>query len=87
MADKLTQALAAVRQALADARLGAVNVPTTDLATEIVAAQQVMNAAAAVQALRLAQYAAREQTLDRATSTWGEVDHPLLTTDRWTNGH
>lgn len=77
MADKLTQALAAVRQALADARLGTVNVPTTDLATEIVAAQQVMNAAAAVQTLRLAQYAAREQTQDPATGTWAEVDHPL----------
>lgn len=77
MADKLTQALIAVRQALADARLGTVNVPTTDLATEIVAAQQVMNAAAAVQTLRLAQYAAREQTQDPATGTWGEVDHPL----------
>ena len=47
-----------------------------DLAVEVDGAQQVINAAAAVQAVRVAQYAAREQEQDGA-GRWIEVVHEL----------
>jgi hypothetical protein len=47
-----------------------------DLAAEVDVAQMVINAAAAVQAVRVAQYAAREEEQD-ASGAWVEVDHGL----------
>jgi len=55
MIDKLSQALALVREAFADAQAGAVNVASVDLAAEVDGAQRVINAASAVQAVRVAQ--------------------------------
>ena len=74
MIDKLSQALALVREAFADAQAGAVNVASVDLAAEVDGAQRVINAASAVQAVRVAQYAGREQEQD-GSGAWVEVDH------------
>src|SRR4026207_1536534 len=52
MIDKLSQALALLREAFEDAQAGAVNVASVDLAAEVDGAQRVINAASAVQALR-----------------------------------
>jgi len=76
MIDKFAQALALMREAFADAQAGAQLIPSVDLTAEVDAAQQVINAASAVQALRVAQYAAREQEQD-ASGAWAEVDHGL----------
>jgi len=74
MIDKLSQALALMREAFADAQAGAVNMASVDLAAEVDGAQRVINAASAVQALRVAQYAGREQEQD-GFGAWVEVDH------------
>ena len=76
MIDKFSQALTLMREAFADAQAGAMYLPCVDLAAEVDAAQKVINAASAVQALRVAQYAAREQEQD-ATGAWVDVDHGL----------
>jgi hypothetical protein len=76
MIDKLLQALALMREAFADAQAGATYLPGVDLAAEVDGAQRVINAASAVQALRVAQYAAREQERD-ASGCWVEVEHGL----------
>jgi hypothetical protein len=76
MIDKFSQALTLMREAFADARVGAENLAGVDLAAEVDGAQQVINAAAAVQAVRVAQYAAREQEQDDA-GQWVEVVHEL----------
>ncbi len=47
-----------------------------DLAAEVDGAQRVINAACAVQAIRVAQYAAREQEQD-GSGQWVEVEHGL----------
>ena len=47
-----------------------------DLAAEVDGAQQVINAASAVQVLRVAQYAAREEEQD-PSGRWVEVEHGL----------
>ncbi|HEX7462454.1 MAG TPA: hypothetical protein VF317_09795, partial [Dermatophilaceae bacterium] len=47
-----------------------------DLAGEVDGAQQVINAASAVQALRVAQYAGWDQEQD-ASGAWVDVDHGL----------
>src|SRR4029079_16879609 len=73
MIDKLSQALALLREAFADAQAGAVNVASVDLAAEVDGAQRVINAASAVQAVRVAQYAGREQEQD-GSGAWVEVD-------------
>jgi hypothetical protein len=52
-----------------------------DLGAEVHAGQQVINAAAAVQALRVAQYASRQQEQDTC-GAWVEVDHGLGTRGR-----
>jgi hypothetical protein len=49
-------------------------VAPVDLAAEVDGAQRVINAAFAVQALRVAQYAGREQERDRRGG-WVDVDH------------
>ena len=74
MFDKFSQALALIREAFADAQSGATYLTCVDLSAEVDGAQQVINAAAAVQALRVAQYAAREEEQD-GTGAWVEVDH------------
>ena len=76
MFDKFSQALALMREAFEDAQAGAGSLPCVDLAAEVDGAQQVINAASAVQALRVAQYAARVSEQD-ACGRWVEVDHPL----------
>ena len=74
--DKFSLALTLMREAFEDARAGAMFMPSVDLAAEVDGAQQVMNAAAAVQAVRVAQCAAREQEQDGA-GAWVEVEHEL----------
>ena len=64
MIDKFSQALTLMREAFADAQAGAAYLPAVDLAGEVDGAQAVVNAASAVQVLRVAQYAAREQEQD-----------------------
>jgi hypothetical protein len=76
MSSKLTQALTLMREAFEDAQTGSAFTPCVDLAAEVDGAQQVINAASAVQALRVAQYAAREQE-QNASGAWTEVDHGL----------
>ena len=76
MFDKFSQALALMREAFEDAQAGSGSLPCVDLAAEVDGAQQVINAASAVQALRVAQYAARVSEQD-ACGRWVEVDHPL----------
>jgi hypothetical protein len=76
MSDKFSQALTLMREAFDDARAGAGCLPCADLAGEVDGAQRVINAASAVQAVRVAQYAARESEQD-STGVWVEVDHPL----------
>ena len=63
-------------RAFEDAQAGAGLLPCVDLAGEVDGAQRVINAASAVQALRVAQYAAREQEQD-GSGAWVEVDHGL----------
>jgi hypothetical protein len=65
-----------VREAFADAQAGAGSLACADLAAEVDGAQQVINAASAVQVLRVAQYAARVTELD-GSGAWVEVDHGL----------
>src|SRR5450759_4616865 len=74
MIDKFTQALTLMREAFEDAQAGSTYMACLDLAAEVDGAQRVINAACAVQALRVAQYAAREQEQD-GTGAWVEVDH------------
>src|SRR5450759_3534702 len=74
MIDKFAQALTLMREAFEDARTGSTYLACLDLAEEVDGAQQVINAAAAVQALRVAQYAGREQEQD-GTGAWVDVDH------------
>src|SRR5665647_1101061 len=74
MIDKFSQALALMRQAFEDAQVGSTSMASLDLAAEVDGAQQVINAASAVQALRVAQYAGREEEQD-GTGAWVEVDH------------
>jgi hypothetical protein len=64
MSSKFAQALTLMREAFEDAQTGSAFTPSVDLAVEVDGAQQVINAASAVQALRVAQYAAREQEQD-----------------------
>src|SRR5450756_269342 len=74
MFDKFSQALALMREAFADVQAGAEYLPPVDLAAEVDGAQRVINAACAVQALRVAQHAGREQEQD-ACGAWVDVDH------------
>jgi hypothetical protein len=76
MIDKFTQALTMMREAFQDAQTGSTLMPSVDVAAEVDGAQQVINAASAVQVLRVAQYAGREQEQD-ATGAWMDVDHGL----------
>ncbi|MEP7191774.1 MAG: DUF222 domain-containing protein, partial [Actinomycetota bacterium] len=73
MFDKFSQALALMREAFEDAQAGAGSLACADLAAEVDGAQQVINAASAVQALRVAQYAARVTEQD-GSGDWVEVD-------------
>ena len=76
MIDKFSQALTLIREAFEDARTGAALTPGVDLTAAVDGAQRVINAAGAVQALRVAQYAGREQEQD-PLGAWVEVDHGL----------
>ena len=76
MFDKFSQALALMREAFEDAQAGSGSLPCVDLAAEVDGAQQVINAASAVQALRVAQYAARATEQD-GSGRWVEVDQGL----------
>ena len=74
MFDKFAVALGLMREAFADAQAG--SLACRDLAVEVDGAQQVINAASAVQALRVAQYAGRVTVQDGA-GEWVEVDYGL----------
>ena len=76
MFDKFSQALTLMREAFEDAQAGAGSLAGADLAAQVDGAQQVINAASAVQILRVAQYAARVTQRD-ASGAWVEVEHPL----------
>jgi hypothetical protein len=76
MSTKFSQALTLMREAFEDAQTGAGFIPSVDLAAEVDGAQQVINAATAVQTLRVAQYAGRQQEQD-SSGSWVEVDHGL----------
>jgi len=54
MFDKFSWVLALMREAFEDARAGVGSLPCADLAAQVDGAQQVINAACAVQALRVA---------------------------------
>ncbi len=58
MIDKFLQVLTLMREAFEDAQAEVVYLPDLDLAGEVDGAQKVINAASAVQAIRVAQYAA-----------------------------
>ena len=74
MIDKFSQALTLMREAFADAQTGSKFIPSADLAAEVDGAQKVINAASAVQALRVAQYAGRDEEQDDS-GAWVDVDH------------
>jgi hypothetical protein len=74
MFDKYSQALALMREAFEDARAGSGSLAPADLAAEVDGAQRVVNAASAVQALRVAQFAGREQERD-GVGVWVDVDY------------
>ena len=76
MSDKFAVALALMREAFADAQAGVGSLACRDLGAEVDGAQQVINAASAVQALRVAQYAGRVTVQDGA-GEWVEVDYGL----------
>jgi hypothetical protein len=76
MFDKFSQALALMREAFEDAQTGSGSLACADLAAQVDGAQQVLNAASAVQALRVAQYAGRVSEQDER-GQWVEVDHGL----------
>ena len=76
MIDKFSQALTLMREAFEDAQTGAGFIPSVDLAAEVEGAQRVINAASAVQALRVAQYAGRDEEQDDSRA-WVDVDHGL----------
>src|SRR5665811_264249 len=76
MFDKFSQALALMGEAFEDAQTGATYLGAVDLAAEVDGAQRVINAACAVQALRVAQYAAREEEQD-PSGQWVEAEHGL----------
>jgi len=82
MIDKLALALALMGEAFADAQVGAANMADADLAEQVDAAQKVVNAASAVQALRVAQYAGREVEQDDA-GVWVDVDHGVGHQSEW----
>jgi hypothetical protein len=73
MFDKFSLALALMREAFADAQAGDGSLAPADLMAEVDGAQRVINAACAVQALRVAQFAARDQEPDGA-GVWVDVD-------------
>src|SRR5450631_1160440 len=74
MFDKFSQGLALMREAFEDAQAGSGSLACVDIAAEVDGAQQVINAASAVQVLRVAQYAARVTEQD-GTGAWVEVDY------------
>ncbi|MDQ1537325.1 MAG: hypothetical protein QOE58_1718, partial [Actinomycetota bacterium] len=74
MIDKLSQAFALVREAFEDAQAGSESMPLQDLAAEVDGAQRVINAMFAVQTLRVAQYAGRDEEQD-VTGAWVEMNH------------
>jgi hypothetical protein len=73
MIDKFSRALALMREARGR-RGRAMFIPSVDLAAEVDGAQRVINAASAVQSLRVAQFAGREHE-QGASGAWVEVDH------------
>jgi hypothetical protein len=74
MIDKFGQALTLMREAFADAQAGSMFMAPADLAAEVDGAQRVINAASAVQVLRAAQFAGRDEEQD-GSGAWVDVDH------------
>ena len=63
-------------RAFEDAQAGGGSLPCADLAAQVDGAQRLINAASAVQGLRVAQYAARLTEQD-GSGAWVEVDHGI----------
>jgi len=74
MSYKFSQALTLMREAFEDAQSGDAFMAGADLMAEVDGAQAVINAASAVQVLRVAQFAGREEEQD-STGVWVDVDH------------
>ncbi len=76
MTDPVTEAVRLLSLALDEARLGALHLDDAELTGQVQRLQQVVNVASAVQAVRVAQFAAREETrLD--DGSWVSVDRGL----------
>lgn len=76
MFDRLAQALRLVQEEFADSCTAPTSLSDAELAERVEASQRVVNAAAAVQVQRMAQYAARED-VRHEDGTLGQQDRPL----------
>lgn len=85
MFDRLAEALRLVQEEFEDARTGDVWLFDAKLAARVECAQRVMNAAAAVQVQRMAQYAARED-VPSEDGTWGQPDRGLGRVSEFASG-
>ena len=85
MFDRLAVALALVQEEFADSCSGGARLTDAELAERVEAAQRVMNAAAAAQTQRIAQYAARED-VQREDGTWDQQDRGLGHVNEFASG-
>ena len=85
MFDRLAVALALVQEEFADSCSGGPRLTDAELAERVEAAQRVMNAAAAAQTQRIAQYAARED-VQREDGTWDQQDRGLGHVNEFASG-
>lgn len=85
MFDRLAVALQLVQEEFEDSRARDAWLSDAELAGRVEAAQRVMNAAAAVQMQRIAEYAAREDVA-REDGTWGQQDRGLGHLDEFASG-
>ena len=76
MIESLERALAVVQEAFADATARGSSIEMGELAGVVLAAQRVVNAASAVQAVALAGIAARDE-VQAADGSWVAVDRGL----------
>jgi hypothetical protein len=72
--ERLSEAFALAGQAFTQARAGAVHQSSGELLGEVAAAQQALDALAAVQVVRIAQFAARGRVRDAGSGAWVERD-------------
>ncbi len=74
MNEPLSEAFALAGQAFTGARAGAVGESSADLLEQVAAAQRVINAVAAAQVVRIAQFACRGMARDSGSGAWAERD-------------